>query len=114
MFLATVLGLIFWGVIGGETRSVFFYHQFLLCGGAMQTSYPIHVVNRAVQSVTSWDSYTAKDWVFIALAVIVLLAYEGFYLAVYHLAPHRCTLHRNILCRRYVGPFILCDSELID
>lgn len=82
---------------------------------AMQgTSYPIHVVNRLVQSTTSWDAYTTKDWVFIALAVAVLLAYEGFYLAIYHIAPHRCTLHRNILCRRYVGPFFVSFSERFD
>ena len=77
--------------------------SILLHSCAMQTMFPMNVVNRLTASSVEWTTYTSKDWLLVAASILLLLAYEGIYLAIYHYAPHRCTLHRNIQCRKYVS-----------
>jgi len=36
-----------------------------------------------------------------AVSLVILILYEGFYLIVYYFLPHRCTLHRNISNKSY-------------
>lgn len=65
--------------------------------------FPI-LMNRAPAAHASedWSSYKAKDWTLLAISLVILILYEGFYLVIYYFLPHRCTLHRNIVSKSYV------------
>mgnify|MGYP007097017710 CR=1 FL=1 len=68
----------------------------------MQAIFPINVMNKASATSADWLLYTWKDWLLMSLSVVILLAYEGVFLFIYHVSPHHCTLHRNINARKYV------------
>lgn len=69
----------------------------------MQEIFPI-LMNRApsVHPSEEWSAYKAKDWTLLAISLVILILYEGFYLVIYYFLPHRCTLHRNIANKSYV------------
>lgn len=77
----------------------------------MQAFLPDNVFTRAVTLTVDFSSYNTKDWILIAVSALILVGYEGFFVAVYHIAPHHCTLYRNIRARQYVNWAVLPESS---